>query len=130
MRYFNIHITRFILLVLALQILNLSVQSRPTNDTNDSFMLSHNALANPIDHAVEFIVERIMKKKNAFPEDTKRQDQEPFVSKMATFNLYFSYYTIQIERTHPQVVLMHEDIYKEGYHYLFASEINPPPPKA
>lgn len=93
-------------------------------------MLSHSSVANPVDHALEYVVERIMKKKNAFPEDTKKHHQEPFMSKIGSFNLYFSYYSIKIDKVHHNIVLMHPDIYKEGYHYLFASEINPPPPKA
>lgn len=131
MNFIKKHIVRFIVLLLALQILNLSVQSRPTSDTNDSFMLGHSQLVNPIDHALEYIVERIMNKKNAFPEDGKSNSQDPIhVEKTTSFNLYFAYYDIQhIGATVRPIILTHRDAYAEGYHYLFASEINPPPPK-
>lgn len=118
-------------MLLALQILNLSVQSRPANDSNDGFMLSHSTVDNPVDNAIEYIVERVMNFKNAFPEYGKQSHQDPMqFNKTASFNLYFAYYNIYIEKIYQPLVLMHQDIYKEGYHYLFASEINPPPPKA
>ena len=123
--------THFIVLLLALQILNVSVQSRPANDTNDSYMLSHTHLVNPIDHALEYIVERILHKKNAFPEDGKAHRQEPIhLVKTTAFNLYFScYHTPLLATTSHPLMLTHKDAYAEGYNYLFASEINPPPPK-
>lgn len=128
---FKNHITRFTVLLLALQILNLSVQSRPASDTNDSYMLSHTHLVNPIDHALEYIVERLMHKKDAFPEDGKAHSQDPIhLVKTTAFNLYLSYYHTPLVATtsHP-LLLTHKDAYAEGYDYLFASEINPPPPK-
>ena len=128
---FKKYITRFTVLLLALQILNLSVQSRPSSDTNDSYMLSHTQLVNPIDHALEYIVERIMHHKNAFPEDGKAHSQDPIhLEKTTAFNLYLSpYYTPVMATTSHPIMLTHKDAYAEGYDYLFASEINPPPPK-
>lgn len=128
---FKIHIRRFAVLVLALQILNLSVQSRPATDTNDSFMLSHTYQINPVDHLLEFIMERIMHKKNAFPEDNKHQHRDPMqFAKTSPYNLYHaSYYSIQIETPVHHILPTHRDAYAEGYNYLFVSEINPPPPK-
>ncbi len=130
---FKKHITRFTVLLLALQILNLSVQSRPATDANDSYMLSHSHQENPIDHLLEYVIERVMKDKNAFPEDanTEKRGRDPMqFEKTTAFNLYLSYYTsIKIETPVHHILPTHQDAYAEGYYYLFASEINPPPPK-
>jgi hypothetical protein len=118
-------------LLLALQIMNLSVQSRPTLGTNDSFLLGHGSMVNPIDHLLEYVLERVLHRKNAFPEDGRNKEhRDPMqFEKTTTFNLYFSYYAIQIENPVHTIILTHRDAYTEGYNYLFASEINPPPPK-
>jgi hypothetical protein len=128
---FKNYITRFTVLLLALQILNLSVQSRPLTDSSDGYLLGHSQLVNPIDHLLEYVVERMMHRKNAFPEDGKHSENAPMqFEKTTAFNLYLSCYTsIKIETPVHHIHPTHRDAYSEGYYYLFASEINPPPPK-
>ena len=73
LRKFRLHITRFIILILALQILNMSISCRVTND---SFFYQINDSVNIADHALEYIIEDVMGFKNAFPEIKENKQQQ------------------------------------------------------
>ena len=62
----------FTLLILALQILNMSISCRIADE---SFFSELHSSVNITDHAVEFIVEDVLGYTNAFPEATENQQQ-------------------------------------------------------
>ena len=125
MRYFQNHICRLIAFVIALQILNMSIDSpsaqMPANAANaDDF--------NYIDTYVEYIAEIILKYDNAIPESKDRQQKELQMQKQ--FELVF-------QKIEPITISFFEKIIKkrfinfsDKYAYQFIKEINPPPPKA
>ncbi len=125
MRYFQNHICRLIAFVIALQILNMSIDSpnaqMPANAANaDDF--------NYIDTYVEYIAEVILKYDNAIPESKDRQQKELQMQKQ--FELAF-------QKIEPITISFFEKIIKkrfinfsDKYAYQFIKEINPPPPKA
>jgi hypothetical protein len=125
MRYFQNHICRLIAFVIALQILNMSIDSpnaqMPANAANaDDF--------NYIDTYVEYIAEVILKYDNAIPESKDRQQKELQMQKQ--FELVF-------QKFEPIAISFFEEIIKkrfinfsDKYAYQFIKEINPPPPKA
>src|ERR1035437_1152720 len=113
MRYFQNHICRLIAFVIALQILNMSIDSpnaqMPANAANaDDF--------NYIDTYVEYIAEVILKYDNAIPESKDRQQKELQMQKQ--FELVF-------QKIEPITIS-----FFDKYAYQFIKEINPPPPKA
>ena len=125
MRYFQNHICRLIAFVIALQILNMSIDSpnaqMPANAANaDDF--------NYIDTYVEYIAEVILKYDNAIPESKDRQQKELQMQKQ--FELVF-------QKIEPITISFFEKIIKkrfinfsDKYAFQFIKEINPPPPKA
>ena len=125
MRYFRNHIGRFFTLLIALQILNMSIDSPsaqlPINAANaDDF--------NYIDTYVEFVAEVILKYNNAIPETKNRQQKELQMQKQ--FELVF-------QKIEPITISFFEEKTEkrflnssDKYAYLFIKEINPPPPKA
>ena len=78
---------KFILIILALQILNMSISCRIADD---SFYSQLDASVNIADHAVEFIVEEMLGYKNAFPELKENQQQHSLTCshKVQEFSFY------------------------------------------
>lgn len=127
MKGFKENITRFIVLTLALQILNMSISCRISND---SFFSQIDNSVNISDHALEFVIEDVLGFSNAFPE-TKENKQQHHVSttqKSQEFKL-FSF--------HIKTGLNHSTILSTDNYPIFiihpyneyAWELNPPPPK-
>lgn len=124
MRYFRNHISRFVVFVLAVQILNMSIDAPNTHTaidkkTSDKF--------NYIDTYLEYIAEVLLKYENAIPESKNRQQKELQHHKQC--ELVFSKITgVTItffkERTVKQFLN-----YSDGYTSHFIKAINPPPPK-
>ena len=125
MRYFRNHIGRFIAFIIALQILNMSIDSPsaqmpPNAQDPDDF--------NYIDTYVEFIAEVVLKYDNAIPETKNREQKELQMQKqfelvfqkIETLKLTF----FQNEPNKPNINP------SDSYAYQFIKEINPPPPKA
>ncbi len=124
-RYFQNNICRFFAFLLALQILNMSIDSpnaqMPANTRSaDDF--------NYIDTYVEFVAEVILKYDNAIPETKNRQQKELQMQKQ--FELVFqkiepiviSFYSTKIKNRFLN--------YTDKYAFQFIKEINPPPPKS
>ncbi len=123
-----IHIRSCFLLLLALQILNLSFDSiefQPigSNNTIVSF--------NDLNTAIEYVSEVVLKHDNAFPEysNAGKSSQKNYpVQKQGTVKLYFFNPSI---RLNPQSLLVSANfiLTNEKYTSSFFAEINPPPPK-
>jgi hypothetical protein len=125
MRYFQNHICRLFAFIIALQILNMSIDApgaqMSVGTTNaDDF--------NYIDTYVEYIAEVILKYNNAIPESKDRQQKELQQHKQ---------FEITFEKVYPLLnfiwqdnPLDHHRNFSDKYAYQFIKEINPPPPKA
>ncbi len=125
LRYFKNNICRFIAFVIAVQILNMSIdapsaQKQVGKDKADNF--------NYIDSYVEYITEVILKYENAIPESKNRQQKELQQHKQ---------FEVAFQKISPIIINFFESIPKKifsnfsnKYAFQFIKEINPPPPKA
>jgi len=124
---FRTYLQRFVLLVVAAQILNLSVYGR-----NNEIDITSNTIGelNQIDSLVEYVSEIILDYKNAFPENGSHNHQShtSHQLKHAGFNLIA--FRKNTEITYYRSASSVPILSKEEYKYLFAREIIPPPPKA
>ena len=127
MEGFKKNITRFIVLILALQILNMSISCRITND---SFFSQIDDSVNIADHALEFIIENVMGYQNAFPErkENKQQHHISNTQKIQELKLFSfqpgigTHLSTIVSKDNYSLLIIHP--YNE-----YAWEINPPPPK-
>ncbi len=125
MRYFRNYFWKGFAFIIALQILNMSIDSpsaqMPAN-------IPGAADFNYIDTYVEYIAEVILKYNNAIPETKNRQQKELQMQKQ--FELVF-------QKFEPITISFFEEKVEQRflnpsdkYAYQFIKEINPPPPKA
>jgi hypothetical protein len=122
--HFRNSLYRFFAFVVALQILNMSIDS-PSAQMPKYVPNAENF--NYIDTYVEFIVEVVLKYENAIPE-TKNRPQKEW--QMQKYELVFQKI---VPITVPSVFQESGNRffnYTNGYAYQFIKEINPPPPKA
>ncbi|MEO8765596.1 MAG: hypothetical protein ABI416_14955, partial [Ginsengibacter sp.] len=123
MRYFQNHICRFFTLIIALQVLNMSIDATSAQMATDSKTPDN---FNYIDTYVEYVAEIILKYTNAIPESKDRQQKE--LQQHKQFEIAFqkiipiniSFCEIVIEKYYPAI--------SDRYAYQFIKEINPPPP--
>lgn len=120
------HITRVIVFLLALQVLNLSINAPDFKQLSSP--VSEQAPTNITETAVEYVVEVIMGIKNAIPEQVQHHKDLHF-HKQVSFKtectpLFYESSSLQVKSGKTAIPL------QETYNYLFLQEINPPPPKA
>ena len=127
MKGFKKNTTRFIILILALQILNMSISCRISND---SFFTQIDDSVNIADHALEFIIEDVMGYQNAFPEIKENKQQHHVSNTQKIQELKLFSFQPGIATPHSTIIL------NDNYSLLiihpyneYAWEINPPPPK-
>lgn len=118
------HISRFFVLVIALQVLNMSIDS-PTAQMNVVKGQTDNF--NYIDTYVEFIVEVVLKYENAIPESNSREHKEL---------QQYKYTEYIIQKMQPSLAFIWvENLVNrprhtsDRYAYQYIREINPPPPR-
>jgi hypothetical protein len=116
---------KFITLVVALQILNISIYAQDVDAFCQKNVLIYD---NEINTVAEYIGEVILKHANEFPEYPNDGHKDLQFSKHIDINLFaFQYFK-------PQPLTMYQTKYlfpnKIDYNFLFFKEINPPPPKA
>ena len=130
MKSIRTYCTRFILFVLALQILNLSVYGSEYTQRLVYKSGRTETVKNQIDCLAEYVAEVILDHRNAIPEQKgnhTKNNQKVIKAQIQLFaqnNLELPAYKIQ----HP--VIIKYSYYNNQYDYLFCKEINPPPPKA
>lgn len=128
----NSYFRKFVLVVLALQILNLSIYN--TNFYVFNTFSSAKALvkdANPIDSFAELMLENMAGYENAFPEPTHKNDKQSGELKQnISFNLFHQDHFPEVNEK-PASYAAAKDIALTGfcnnYAYLFSKEINHPP---
>lgn len=118
------YITRFITLVVALQLLNLSIYAQDFKPICTETGLSETNITETI---VEYVAENLLGHTNAIPEQSQHH-------KDLHFHKHISFKAISFPNTFgmPEIEYPFSDIaisLKESYSYLYKQEITPPPPK-
>ena len=128
---------KVIVLILALQMLNISVYSRSyeyyAKDENGHTVIEENQ----IDSFIEYITEVVLDFRDAFPEDTNSLNLEHggnykaphTIMKNVMVQLAVPVHYTGWGQNEPSPATPKFSIYKD-YYYQFSREINPPPPKA
>lgn len=119
------YISRFFILIIALQILNMSIdapaaQMNIATGESDSF--------NYIDTFVEYIAEVVLKYDNAIPENQNREHKELQYNKYTEFIV--QRYESSVNFMWTENLVNRPRHLSDEYAYQFINEINPPPPKA
>lgn len=128
----NLYFKKFILVILALQILNLSIYNTNFYVFN-CFNSSKEQIkdVNPIDSFAELIVENVGGYNNAFPEPThKNEKQSGDLQHNITFKLICQDNFASIPDKvafQPETSGIDCPLFREQYSYLFWKEINHPP---
>lgn len=120
---------KFLFLIVALQILNLSVYG---NAYVETVVLKNNkkkTQINQIDSLAEYIVEIVLKHTNAFPEQKGNHTKNENKSFKAPFKIITRINVVEEKETKIASVTKPHSHYSNNYDYLFFKEINPPPPK-
>lgn len=121
---FNKHIIRVITIIVALQLLNLSIYAQEFSSLNES---STNSETNISETVFEWVFEVILGHKNAIPEQTQHH-------KDLHFHKHFSFKSVSFEKpvlmTASQLNMALLPItLQEQFEDLYQQEINPQPPK-
>lgn len=121
MRLSKLHIIRLITLVVALQLLNLSIYAQdfrplPTSTVSET---------NITETIVEYVVEVVLGHKNAIPEQSQRRT---FHKKVA-FKAISLFNRIGVPDLTIKYRIRNTPLLN-NYDFLYLQEINPPPPKA
>lgn len=122
MKKFKQHIIRFVTLLVALQLLNLSIYAQ---NFKPIFVDTSSEQVNITETFTEFIVEVVLGHKNAIPEQKQHHNFHKHISFKA-ISLSTPYRLPEL-RQHSSICAVP---IKESYCSLYLSEINPPPPKA
>lgn len=116
------------MLILALQILNLSVYGSAFEQLITEKNGKKQLELNQIDSFAEYLVEIVLKHNNAFPEQKGNHTKNNSKSLKAPFQLF--HLKEQVVSSMPILVtLEHHSYFNITYDYLFYKEINPPPPR-
>ena len=116
------YITKFILIVVALQLLNLSIYAQ------DFKILSNNTEATNICETVlEYVLEIVLDHKNAIPEQSQHHKDLHFHKHVSFKAICFG---VPVTTEHEYSIKKIEIVpLKQIYAYQYLQEINPPPPK-
>ncbi len=116
------------MLILALQILNLSVYGSQFEQFINGNHGKKVMELNQIDSFMEYVVEIVLKHDNAFPEQSGNHTKNNSKTLKTPFQL-FHFQEQEVVIIPVQPILEHHSYFRINYTYLFYKEINPPPPK-
>lgn len=125
MQKFRHNINRFLTLIIALQILNMSIDSATVEFARQPGQVDN---FNYMDTFVEYVAEVILKHDNAIPESGNRQQKDMQQHKHIQIAVQKIESSLQILPM--SVCLVFPRNNEDKYAYQFVKEINPPPPKA
>ncbi|MES2329876.1 MAG: hypothetical protein V4539_09755 [Bacteroidota bacterium] len=116
------HITRFLTLVVAMQLLNLSIYAQ------DFKPLCQDDETNITETITEYVVEVLLGHKNAIPEQSQHHKDLHFHKHIAfkAISIFPMYHVPGLQQQNAALAVP----LSEPYSYLYLQEINPPPPKA
>lgn len=130
MKKIRTYATRLVLLVIAIQVLNLSVYGGDFYSGGYAAIKNNIGEFNHIDSLIEYVSEIILDHKNAFPENgehsrrsSSSHQMKHICIKMIEFKKTADLPLYTVSADMPQLL-------NEEYKNLVPSEINPPPPKA
>ena len=120
---------KVLVLILALQILNLSVYGGEIDA--DSIAAPPNTIGevNQIDFLIEYISEIILDHKNAFPEDGAHNNHSNLTHLLKHIPLKLTSNGKDKEPPYSIIGSPSPIPFQKVYKYLFLKQINPPPPK-
>lgn len=121
MRLTKKYLISFITLVVALQLLNLSIYAQ---DFKPLYPSNQSGETNITETIVEYVVEVVLDHKNAIPEQSQHHSHKKVVFKAIGL---FPEYTVTALQ---EYVPASDTRLTDSYTYLYLQEINPPPPKA
>lgn len=124
------YLLRFVLLIVAIQMLNLSVYARDFVPPAQSNAIGE---TNQIDSLIEYIAEVVLDYKNAFPENGTHNHQTRTSHQLKHGNISINLLIGVRKNAEIKRYCAITDIHipsKEDYKSLFEREIVPPPPKA
>ena len=130
MKILRTYYPKFIILIVALQILNLSIYG---GEYQEAMVLKNgttSVMTNQIDCFAEYVTEILLKHTNAFPEhkgDHTKNEQKTIKMPVQLF----THYEPQEEKSEIEIPAEANKYghYRNNYDYLYFKEINPPPPK-
>ena len=122
---FKIVFAKFITLIVALQILNVSIYAQDMGTFQQQNVIAYN---NEINSVAEYIGEVVLKHANSFPEYPNDGHKNIQGLKHIDINT-FSFPPYKV-KTVAKVFTEYTAPHSISYSYLFFKEINPPPPKA
>jgi hypothetical protein len=119
------YIVRFITLVVAIQLLNLSIYAQ---DFKPIYTAVNSTETNITETIFEYIFEVVFDQKNAIPEQSQHH-------KDLHFHKHISFKAIGISKLFPLPALVNTKSavlipLSESFAYMYKQEINPPPPKS
>ena len=126
MRNLRIYIARFFAFVVAIQVLNLSIDAQAFQSLESNHSIHY---FNEINSFVEYFAVLVSGDKNALPEYKKSTHEKLQVHKHITIK----HITLDQKNAHEDDDLIAAKFRApepENYAYFFYKEINPPPPKA
>ncbi|MEO7532076.1 MAG: hypothetical protein ABIS69_11710 [Sediminibacterium sp.] len=117
------HIAHFITLLVALQLLNLSIYAqdfKPITGSEEDINITESV--------TEYVVEIVLGHKNAIPEQSQHHKDLHFHKHIAfkAVSVFPSYHLPGMQQQNAASAFP----LQESYSYLYYQEINPPPPKA
>lgn len=118
-------VSRTILLLLAIQILNLSVNSIDFKPLATSDFTEFN----DINTIAEYVSEIVLGHVNAFPEFEKKTQKQSQLQKHITVKIINEATKNEAKYLLPTTI-PYSTLLKDSYLYEYFNEINPPPPKA
>ena len=124
------YLLRFILLLVAVQILNLSVYAHDFVSYAKGNTIGE---TNQIDSLIEYVAEVVLDYKNAFPENGTHNHQTRTSHQLKHSNISFNLLIGVRKSSEIKRYCAISNIHipsKEDYKYLFEREVIPPPPKA
>lgn len=121
MRLTKKYLVSFITLVVALQLLNLSIYAQ---DFKPLYASNQTGETNITETIVEYVVEVVLDHKNAIPEQSQHHAHKKVVFKAIGL---FPEYTVAVVQDYSPAS---NTKITDSYTYLYLQEINPPPPKA
>ena len=118
------HIARILTILLAIQILNVSIYPEVLQSFREE---NSSAPVNEMDSIVEYVTEIVLGYQNVFPEFPHKHQKEMQLHKHGSISLYteevanqpLPAFKFSAQKNFPQ----------DAYAYQFYKEINPPPPK-
>jgi hypothetical protein len=119
-------VSKFFVLLVALQVLNLGLFAQDFNSLKPANTLSD---FDPVDSMVEYISEVVLGHTYAMPEQAGSHHKTSALHKHPSIKIVSVTSNVSEEHENVTITISYQP-YKKDYFYAYAMEINPPPPKA